>query len=323
MTQPIGLKPGSTLKEGKFRIEKILGRGSFGITYLATTKIQTKGNLGKMEIDVKVAIKEFFMREVNARNGDGSSVDGSTGDIFTNYLYKFKKEAQNLSKLSHPNIVRVLDVFEENNTAYYAMEYIEGQNLDDYVDDRGHLTETEAINVVKEIGKAVGYLHSKKMLHLDIKPGNMMRKNDGSYVLIDFGMSKQFTEGGEPESSTTMGRGSVGYAPIELSEYKQDGTFPASIDVYALGASMFKMLTGKRPPDATYILNEGFPLDVINLLELKQSTVRALEKAMSPIRKKRFQTIEDFLNAIDTDENSNKDRVKDNDYIQNDKKENQ
>ncbi len=152
-----GLKAGQTLQNGTYRIEEVLRQGSFGITYLATAKFTTQGNLGKMNVEAKVAIKEFFMSEVNSRQSDGSSVDGSSGSVFTNYRKKFKKEAENLSKLSHPNIVKVYDVFDENNTTYYVMEFLEGTNLDDFIKQNGVLSEDEAIFIVREIGGALAY----------------------------------------------------------------------------------------------------------------------------------------------------------------------
>ena len=294
-----GLKAGQTLQNGTYRIERVLGQGSFGITYLARAKFTTQGNLGKMNVEAKVAIKEFFMSEVNSRRSDGSSVEGSSGNVFTNYRKKFKKEAENLSKLSHPNIVKVFDVFDENNTTYYVMEFLEGTNLDDYIKQVCFLPEKEAISIINEIGDALAYMHSQKMLHLDIKPKNIVRKSDGKDYLIDFGLSKQFTEEGEPESSTSIGLGTPGYAPIEQSGYKQDGTFPATLDVYALGATMFKMLTGKRPPEATNILNEGFPDNELSNSGVSKNTAAAVEKAMEPVKKKRFQNVKSFLKGLE------------------------
>ena len=238
------------------------------------------------------------MSEVNGRSEDGSTVEGSTGSVFSNYRKKFKKEAENLSKLEHPNIVKVFDVFDENSTTYYVMEFLEGQNLDDYIKQNGFIEESEAIKIISEIGNALSYMHSKRMLHLDIKPKNIMRKSDGKDYLIDFGLSKQFTDDGEPESSTSIGLGTPGYAPIEQAGYKQDGTFPATLDVYALGATMFKMLTGKRPPEATYILNEGFPENELTAKSVSDNTRSVLEKAMAPLKKQRFQTVRSFINGF-------------------------
>ena len=300
-----GLKIGTILQNGTYRIVKVLGQGSFGITYLAKAKLRTQGNLGSMNVEAQVAIKEFFMSEVNSRRSDGSSVEGSSGSVFANYRKKFKKEAENLSKLSLSNIVKVVDVFDENNTTYYVMEFIEGKNLDDYIKQKGSLPEPEAISIIKEVGNALEYMHSRKMLHLDIKPKNIMRKPDGTIYLIDFGLSKQFTDNGEPESSTSIGLGTPGYAPIEQSSYKQDGTFPATLDVYALGATMFKMLTGKRPPEATIILNEGFPSVELSNKGISDNTISTIKAAMISIKKERYQTIKAFV------ENLNKDDIED------------
>lgn len=138
-------------------------------------------------------------------------------------------------------------------------------------------------------------MHSEKILHLDIKPKNVMHKLDGKNYLIDFGLSKQYTATGEPESSTSIGLGTPGYVPIEQSQYKQDGTFPATLDVYALGATLFKMLTGQRPPEAPILLNDGFPYDELSGAGVSKPTVDALAKAMNPIKRERFQTVDEFL----------------------------
>lgn len=294
-----GLRAGQTLHNGTYRIERVLGQGSFGITYLAKARFTTQGNLGEMNVEAQVAIKEFFMSEVNSRCADGSTVEGSTGSVFTNYRRKFKKEAENLAKLSHPNIVKVFDVFDENSTTYYVMEFLEGDNLDDYIKQHEHLTEQEAIDVIGAVGSALDYMHSQKMLHLDIKPKNIMHRSDGRNYLIDFGLSKQFTDDGEPESSTSIGLGTPGYSPIEQASYKQDGTFPATLDVYALGATMFKMLTGKRPPEATNILNEGFPTEELTQCGVSRQTAAAVERAMKPMKKKRYKNVRAFLNELD------------------------
>lgn len=299
------LKAGQFLQNGTYRIEKVLGQGTFGITYLAKAKITTQGNLGKMVVDAPVAIKEFFMKDVNNRRDDGSSVDGSSGNVFTNYRKKFKKEAENLSKLSHPNIVKVLDVFDENNTTYYVMEFLEGSSLHDYIDANGPLSLDKCRSVVNEIGAALIYMHSRKMLHLDIKPKNMMCCANGKFVLIDFGLSKQFSENGEPESST-MGLGTAGYAPLEQASYKADqqgNTFPATLDVYALGASVFKMLTGNRAPEASDILNIGFPDDELRRCNLPESTFNAIKRAMAPARKDRTRDIKTLLNELGCSDN--------------------
>ena len=297
-----GLKKGATLQGGTYRIEEVLGQGTFGITYLATMKEKVKGRLGMMDVDVKVAIKEFFMSDVNGRKADGSTVEGSTGNVFTNYRKRFRKEAENLAHLSHPNIVQVFDVFDENNTSYYAMRYIDGESLDSYIEAKGCLSENEAIAITTEIGRALDYMHSRKMLHLDIKPNNIMRDPDGHHHLIDFGLSKQFSDNGAPETSTSIGLGTPGYAPLEQSSFKQDGSFPATLDIYALGASMFKMLTGKRPPEASILLNEGFPSEELRRAGVSERTISTLQKAMMPGYRNRYQSVSEFLKDLDKNE---------------------
>lgn len=140
------LKIGSTLQNGKYEITKVLGSGNFGITYLATTRISVNGLLGQMDVAVNVAIKEFYMKDLNNRTSDGSTVEGTQNTMVKNYRKKFKKEAENLAKLHHPNIVKVIEVFDENNTTYYVMEYVEGGSLDDYILSKGRLTEEEALS---------------------------------------------------------------------------------------------------------------------------------------------------------------------------------
>lgn len=292
------LKIGSKLQSGKYEITKVLGSGNFGITYLASTKIAVKGQMGQMDVTINVAIKEFYMKDLNNRTSDGTTVEGTQNTMVKNYRHKFRKEAENLAKLHHPNIVKVIEVFDENNTTYYVMEYIEGGSLDDYIKQKGHLSEDEALRCTVEIGNALSYMHKNRMLHLDLKPKNIMRNQNGILYLIDFGLSKQYDENGEPESSTSIGLGTPGYAPLEQANYKQDGTLPVTLDVYALGASLFKMLTGKTPPEASSVLNEGLPLASLKQVGVSADTISIVEKAMSPMKKERYQTVSSLSEAI-------------------------
>lgn len=305
------LTKGCTLQHGKYKIVKTLGRGSFGITYLATTKVALSGGLGKMDVTVNVAVKEFFMEEFNSRSRDGSSVDGTNASLVKNYRKKFHREAENLGKLKHPNIVKVLEVFDENNTTYYAMEYVEGESLDDYIKSKGRIPELEVLIQLQEIGAALKHMHNHKMLHLDLKPKNIMRNKEGHLLLIDFGLSKQYDQNGEPESSTTLGLGTPGYAPIEQANYKQDGSFPATLDIYAFGASIYKMLTGSTPPHASDILSDGFPEDLFAKLGISPLTTALVKKAMSPTKKQRYQSISEFLESISVSKASSGKQTKD------------
>lgn len=285
---------GTYLNNGKYRIEKVLGQGSFGITYLATASLI--GSLGAIQTNTRVAVKEFFMREVNGRNED-SVTTGSKEGIFYNYKRKFIKEAKTLSKLNHPNIVHVLDLFEENNTAYYVMEFLEGGSLDNLISSKQRLSLDESKLIIRQIGSALEYMHSNRMLHLDLKPANVMLNNKGQAVLIDFGLTKEFDGNGEPESSTTIGHGTPGYAPIEQSNFKSGQGFQATLDVYALGSTFYKMLTGKHPPEASDILNEGF--EILQLKGYDDKAVAVIKKSLSPMRSQRYQSIGELLVSID------------------------
>lgn len=313
---------GSKLQKGKYEITKVLGSGNFGITYLATTTVAVNGHLGQMNATVNVAIKEFYMKDLNNRTSDGTTVEGTQNTMVKNYRQKFKKEAENLAKLHHPNIVKVIEIFDENNTTYYVMEYIEGGSLDDYIKFKKCLTEEEALKCTLEIGNALSYMHKNRMIHLDLKPKNIMRDKKGHLYLIDFGLSKQYDENGEPESSTSIGLGTPGYAPLEQANYKQDGTLPVTLDVYALGASLFKMLTGKTPPESSTLLNDGFPIADLQRVGITDNTIRILKKAMADTKKSRYQTVTDLINAIsnsvkhnkENDEHNDDDTLYDNNY---------
>ena len=271
-----------------YRIERTLGSGTFGITYLATIL----SGAGALDGKVHVCIKEFFMHDVNGR--EGSAVTASTKNgLWNDYRKKFEREARRLAAIKHPGVVQVLEAFNQNNTSYYSMEYLGGGSLDGYIKKKGHLTEPEALRLFKHVTDAMSYLHAQRMLHLDLKPGNIMMKDDGTTAIIDFGLAKQFDSNGNPESSSTIGAGTPGYAPIEQAHYNGENrtTFPATMDVYALGATLFKMLTGKRPPEGSQVLNEGLPTDELHRYGVSQRTVSAIEHAMEPMVARRTPTV--------------------------------
>ena len=284
------LTTGAVLQNGKYRIERVLGQGGFGITYLATQDI----------LERKVAIKEFFMRDFCTREGDTSTVSlGNTANRETmeRYMAKFLKEARIISELSHPNIIRIYDIFRENNTAYYVMEYIEGQSLSEYVKSRGPLSEKEAIGHIRAVGEALEYIHAKHINHLDVKPGNIMLSHADHHIyLLDFGLSKQYDADGNQTSSTPVGI-SHGYAPIE--QYSPSGVkgFSPQTDIYALGATLYYLLTGIIPPPAGELQDSelAFPNTV------SSSMRKAITEAMKPRKSQRPQDINAFLRLLEAE----------------------
>lgn len=275
-----------------YRIERVLGQGSFGITYVANVRL--KGRLGAIESTAMVAIKEFFLRDVSSRNGlRVFSVSDST--LCSDYRRDFLREAQNLSRLDNDHIVKVLETIEENDTVYYVMEYLSGGNLDQHILSHGKLSCREALDIAIQIGEALKCMHAQHMLHLDLKPLNVMRGEDGHIVLIDFGLSKCFGADGQPESSTRIGQGTTGYAPIEQHSFKKADGFMPTLDIYALGATLFKMLTGSVPPEASVVLNEGLPVDELSSAGVPPAIIALVERAMQPLRRMRHQTVGEFV----------------------------
>ena len=283
------LKEGTLLQNGEYKIIKVLGQGGFGITYLAE----------QTSLRRKVAIKEFFMKEYCERDTDTSSVSlGTSGskELVDKFREKFVKEAQNIASFSHNNIIKIYGVFMENNTAYYVMEYLDCGSLSDYLSDRGRLSEEESLTFIRQIADALSYIHEHRVNHLDVKPGNILLDKKQNAILIDFGLSKHYDERGGQTSSTPVGI-SHGYAPLE--QYKQGGvsTFSPSTDIYSLGATLYKLLTGTTPPEADEIYENGlsFPANA----PISESMKKAIVYAMQPKRKDRPQSIEEFLKALE------------------------
>lgn len=277
--------PQGTILHGtscSYTIIKMLGQGTFGITYLASTSYGES-----------VAVKEFFMREINGRNGS-SVTSGNKKGMVDYYRKKFVREAGNLSKLHHPNIISVREAWAENDTVYYSMEYLDGGSLDDLILSEGGLTEADALRYTREMATALMFMHNNKMLHLDLKPSNVMLKH-GHAVLIDFGYAKQYAADGLPESSATIGKGTLGYAPIEQNNPNEWKDFPVTMDIYAIGATMFKMLTGHTPPEASEVLNNGFPYGEMQACGIDPAITKVVSAAMAPLKKNRIHTVEAFV----------------------------
>lgn len=287
MIMDINLSSESTLQGGKYRIIKMLGKGGFGITYLAYHTLLNKN----------FAIKEFFPQDYCNRESDTSHVSVATAsnkEFVGRLRRRFITEARNISALNHPNIITIHDVFEENGTAYYVMDHIEGVSLERTVETEGALPTDRAIDYICKIGDALEYLHSNNMAHYDVKPDNIMvRKSDDTPILIDFGLSKQYSQVGNAKSTMLVAM-SHGYSPIE--QYYQDGvtTFSPASDVYALGATLYRLLTGRIPPEAPKLLGETIELP----LTIDPAMTKAVQWAMTSDVKKRCQTARQFTDAL-------------------------
>jgi len=282
------LHSGALLQKGRYKIEQMLGQGGFGITYLA---VQTG-------LSRRVAIKEFFMKELCNRDATTSYVSvpsmGSQEQVLR-FKNKFLKEAQTIASFDHPGIVRIHDIFEENGTAYYVMEYLDGGSLDSRI-PTGGMREAEALRVIRQTGNALSYIHNQNVLHLDVKPSNIMFRQNGAAVLIDFGISKRYDDAGGQTSSTPAGL-SKGYAPLE--QYNQGvQTFQPATDVYSLGATLYKMLTGQTPPECSVVNEEGLPPRPAHV---RPALWNAIRQAMQPRRKDRPQRVEDFLLLLENE----------------------
>lgn len=241
-----------TVLHGTYRIDGYLSSGGFGNTYVAT----------HINFNEKYAIKEFFMKGVNERDGNNTAVSVSNSEKVTEFneqLEKFKKEARRLRKLNNSHIVRVYDLFDENATAYYVMDFINGENLKERLKRTGKpISEGAATNILIQVLDALQEVHSKGIWHLDLKPANVMIDADGTVKLIDFGASKQFNSKTGGALSTSSVTYTNGFAPIEQMEKSYEKLGPWT-DFYALGATLYNVLTNQRPPMPSDINDDHTP----------------------------------------------------------------
>ena len=297
----MNLPNGHVLQNGKYRITHVIGQGGFGITYKGVWYTEVKDSLGTVQTEVPICIKEYFFKDYCYRETESFAVKvhSETGKVlFDKFKEKLIKEAKILSEVHHPHIVNVLEVFEENDTAYIAMEYISGCSLKYMMDREGILPEPKVLRYVRQIGEALQFVHEKNILHLDIKPSNILIDSSGKARLIDFGVSKRY-DIEQQETSTTMLTLSKGFASIE--QYDNEGTqsFSPCPDIYSLGATMYNLLTGKIPTES--ILRATRPLQKPSELnkDISPKTEAAIIKAMQIIPADRFQTVDEMMTALD------------------------
>ena len=286
-TVPHQLKPGTVLN-GKYLVGNIIGEGGFGITYIGRDLV----------LETKVAIKEFYPAgRINRNNQISSNLAISTesqkADIRKG-REKFLEEARNIARFSsEPGIVNVKDFFEENETAYIIMEYLEGKTMSAYIREYGPMDAGKVRRLTIPLVEALAKIHKLGVIHRDISPDNIMYLNQGSWKLMDFGSARYFMKQGQELTSTVK----HGYAPEE--QYTSTGRQGPWTDVYGLCATMYKCVTGITPEDAIGrmahdSLKRPSELGVRISPEFEQILMRGL----AVHAKDRFQSMDELLRVL-------------------------
>lgn len=279
------LQPDTTLSNGKYVIEKKISEGGFGITYKAV----------QVGLNRTVCIKEYFPSGKCNRNTMMKTVfpQGMTSELYEKYRIAFVNEAKMLAMLRHPNIVEVIDVFDENNTSYMVMEFITGENIQKIVEYEGPMPYDVAINYIGQITNAIDFLHKQHILHRDIKPENIMITSEYKAILIDFGAARAF-EHDKIQSHTSMF--TRGYAPPE--QYHKSSLKGSFTDIYALGATLYFALTGIEPIDSATRTIEKLKEPKELCQNVPDNANRTIMKAMALDPKDRHQTIQEFMDDM-------------------------
>ena len=274
---------------GRYTIEGVLGQGGFGITYLGMDELHEK----------PVAIKEFFPQGIVTRNIEYQDTVTVTfvgeKDNYEKGKERFLKEARTMAKFSKDKgIVKALDFFEINNTAYIVMEYLEGVTLKQYLRENKRIAAEDLVELLVPLIEALDEIHSQGLIHRDISPDNIMVLPDGRIKLMDFGAARDYTEFGEKSLSIVL---KPGYAPPE--QYQTHGVQGPWTDIYALCATMYKCITGENPPDAIERVMDdhlkkisAFGIPVLPQIE------EAIIKGMSVAANDRYQNVGDFCEDL-------------------------
>ena len=288
------LQPGTPLQGGKYVIKQVLGQGGFGNTYVAT----------HTSFNETCAVKEFFMKGINERDEHSTMVRVSNSSNMADYekqREKFKKEAMRLYRLTNQHIVKVHDLFDENGTTYYVMDYIDGESLKERLKRTGQpMSEAQVLDVLDQVLDALQTVHAKGLWHLDLKPANIMQDRGGTVRLIDFGASKQLDADKGGAMSTSAVTYTNGYAPREQIEMRYE-IFGPWTDFYALGATLFNLLTGVHPPIPSEIDDDTTP-DKRVALPMPSSVSQRMRDLvlwlMKTHRKERPQSVQQIRDAI-------------------------
>lgn len=283
------LKP-FTILSGKYLVGDILGEGGFGITYIGFD----------LNLEIRIAIKEFYPTGyVTRESGVTNMVTAYTGsgtDIFNKWLQNFMKEARSLAKCSHlPGIVGVKDFFQENNTAYIVMEYLDGMNVKDFAKANGGRIETQQLlQLFQPVLNSLESVHKAGLIHRDISPDNIMLLNDGTMKLLDFGAAREFTNEGEKSLSVLL---KPGYAPEE--QYRTKGKQGPWSDVYAICATIYRCITGITPPESMERMRKDELKKPSELgAAISKEAEEALLKGMAVFAENRYQSIEELMKEL-------------------------
>ena len=274
---------------GHYTIEGVLGQGGFGITYLGIDELHEK----------KVAIKEFFPQGIVTRNIEYQDTVTVTfvgeKENYEKGKERFLKEARTMAKFSKDEgIVKALDFFEINNTAYIVMEYLEGITLKQYLRENQRIAPEDLIELLVPLIESLDEIHSQGMIHRDISPDNIMVLPDGRIKLMDFGAARDYTEFGEKSLSIVL---KPGYAPPE--QYQTHGIQGPWTDIYALCATMYKCITGENPPDAIERVMDDSLKKISEFgITIPPQEEAAIIKGMSVSAKDRYQDIKDFCEDL-------------------------
>ena len=271
-----------------YRIERVLGVGGFAITYLAC----------HAGLDHKVAIKEYLPRGIATRVEDGATVRSTSGEeeAFRWGLARFTEEARTLAEFKHPGIVPVADIFERNGTCYIVMEYLRGESLARLLARKGTLAERALRTIFDPILGALDEVHSHGVLHRDIKPENIHVLRDGGAVLLDFGSSRKARDE-KAESLTVVV--TPGYAPNE--QYSSQGKQGPWTDIYALGATLYRTVTGSAPPEAPdrALKDEYLPVATAAKRKYRPKLLAAIDQALAIRPEDRPQSVSAFWDILE------------------------
>jgi formylglycine-generating enzyme required for sulfatase activity/predicted Ser/Thr protein kinase len=277
--------PAGTILHHRYRIDAVIGQGGFGITYKAIDP-------GLKQV---VCVKELFPSGLCVRGPENTVVfQGKNAHEFPAFRNRFIKEARELARFRHPNIVRVSEVFEANQTAYFVMDFVEGETLRERVTREGRLNQERALPLMQGLLDAVEEVHRAGLLHRDIKPDNVLIETGGKVVLIDFGSAKEFEDGKTLSQTAIL---TPGYAPLEqYSDTAQRGTYT---DIYALGATFYFLLTGKKPLAAIDRQDTALAAPHSLFADVSEVLSSAIMLALNLRPADRFQTVGEMRKALD------------------------